>query len=196
MIATLVLDGDVQVWQFPCVQPVDAAILSADERERAARFRDPAHRDAYIVQHAITRILLSRYVTGPIELTRGARGKPHLAGIEHNLSHCADLALLAIASRPVGVDIERRDALDPTELAALVLAPDERELDFFRVWCRKEACLKATGLGLVDHLPAISVARDRVEIAGEIVHVRDLTIDAHHAAALALTQPHWIDSPG
>jgi 4'-phosphopantetheinyl transferase len=107
------------------------------------------------------------------------------------MSHCDDVALVALARGfAVGIDIERTDAnLDIRALGRLVLAPDEHALAFLRVWCRKEACLKATGVGLLDDLTTVSVAADRVDVAGELVYVQDLDVGAAHAAALATSRP-------
>ncbi len=194
-------DETVHVWRFACQQDVGAfaAVLSEDERTAARRFVAPAHRAAYTVQHAMLRCLVARYVgraPAPLAFGRGPRGKPFLVGneVELNLSHAADVALLAVARGAVGVDIERIDsALDIAALSRIVLAPDEACADrraFLRVWCRKEACLKATGVGLVDRLPSVSVASDRVVIGGETVFVRDLAMGDDHAAALATTVEH------
>jgi 4'-phosphopantetheinyl transferase len=196
--------GIVHVWRFACQQDPGrlAALLSDDERATAARFATYAHRDAYVVQHAMQRWLLARYVDvepARIRFGRGARGKPRVERIEHNLSHCDDVALLAVAGSPLGVDIERRAAdLEPRTLGRIVLAPDEFAPDrrsFLRVWCRKEACLKATGVGLVDDLTSVTVVADRVDVAGEIVHVQDLDVGPAHAAALATKDPVAAVSP-
>jgi 4'-phosphopantetheinyl transferase len=201
--------GVVHVWRFACAQDPGphARALSADERAIAANFVAPHHRDVYVAQHALVRALVARYVAiapEAIAFARRARGKRYIAGgaaIEFNLAHCDDLALLAIAPRElaVGIDIERLDAdLDARQLGRIVLARDERFVaadrrGFLRVWCRKEACLKATGVGLLDDLAAVSVAADRVDVAGEVVHVQDLAIDGDHAAALATTAPIGAD---
>ena len=75
-------------------------------------------------------------------------------------------------------------------LIPLVLAPAEAACTdrraFLRVWCRKEACLKATGIGLLDDLTTVSAIADRVVVAGAAVHVQDLAISDAHAAALAI----------
>jgi phosphopantetheinyl transferase len=60
---------------------------------------------------------------------------------------------------------------------------------FLRVWCRKEACLKATGVGLLDDLTSIAVLDDVVALGSTTVHVQDLALDTDHAAALATLQP-------
>ena len=190
--------GDVHVWRFANAQDPGplAAALSADEQRIAARFATAALRDAFITQHAIVRWLLARYVDrAPAELVfaRGPRGKPSTAGIEHNLAHADDLALLAVAHAPVGVDLERYDAtIDPNALASIVLAPAEAaSIDrraFMRVWCRKEAVLKLTGVGLLDDLTSVAVVADRVELAGTVAYLQDLALPAH-AAALATSAP-------
>lgn len=194
----------LDVWRFTFAEaPGELAhVLSADEHATAARFASPAHRDAYIVQHATVRVLAAHYLDrDPARVTfeRGPHGKPRLcdAGdLELNLSHCDDVALVAFARGiAVGVDIERVAAdLDVRALGRLVLAPSEAAIaaerrGFLRVWCRKEACLKATGVGLLDDLTSVSVASDRVDVAGEVVHVQDLAVGAAHAAALATTRP-------
>jgi 4'-phosphopantetheinyl transferase len=190
--------GVVHVWRFANDQPADPRWLSADETAQAARFAARAHRDAYVVQHAMVRVLLARYLEvepSAVVFERGPRGKPHVAGLRHNLAHADDTALLAVAlDVELGVDLERYDAaIEPAQLARLVLAPAEAHCverrAFLRVWCRKEACLKATGVGLLDDLTSITVLDDVVTLDGATLHVQDLALDIDHAAALATLQP-------
>ena len=100
-------------------------------------------------------------------MTRDAHGRPHLdAGQHHadlNWSHSGALLLAAWAEGGVrvGVDVEllrprpRAMALaerffHPDETAWLQALPNDtaRELAFTRLWCAKEAVLKAHGRGL------------------------------------------------
>ena len=189
--------GVVHVWRFANDQAADAAWLSPDETAQAARFATRAHRDAYVVQHAMVRGLLARYLElepDAVAFERGPHGKPHVAGLWHNLAHAEDVALLAVAlDGELGVDLERYDAaIDPAKLARFVLAPAEAHCvdrrSFLRVWCRKEACLKATGVGLLDDLTSIAVLDDVVALDGTTVHIQDLALDTDHAAALATSQ--------
>lgn len=99
-----------------------------------------------------------------VEISTGAHGKPELAdpagGIHFNLSHSGDWSVVAVARVAVGVDIERIDPRRPTtRLADRFLTAAERELvqaragshgdaAFFIAWSRKEAYLKAVGVGL------------------------------------------------
>lgn len=114
------------------------------------------------------------------ELELGERGKPRLRagkGIEFNLSHSQNLALVAVAERPVGIDVElirpRRDlprlaerALPPAEAAAIRdAAPAEQLALFHRAWVRHEARVKCLGTGLGTTAPGASVAVEEIEIA-------------------------------
>lgn len=146
--------------------------LSTTELARAQRFVSDKHRNRYLAAHCALRDLLSRQVNVFPELlsfTIGTNGKPSLVMAGHdprhrtyfNLSHSADLALVAISPEvDVGVDIEVRDQL--THLSQLIannltarerfeaacLPPEEHQTIFLRVWTRKESCLKAVGCGL------------------------------------------------
>lgn len=142
--------------------------LAPEERLRADRFRFATHRDRFVLARAALRTVLSRYLaTTPEALRFGQEpsGKPVLRvpdpeALQFNLAHSADLALIAVArGRAVGVDLERmRRDLPLRRIAARFLAPGEvAELDavparfrpaaFFSTWTRKEAYLKAAGVG-------------------------------------------------
>lgn len=147
-------------------------LLSADEHARATRFVFQRDADAFIVAHATLRRILAEYLgVAPqsLDFVTGPHGKPAIAGpagvatLEFNLSHSADLALIAVSlGSPVGVDIERLDPrvehldlaeqfFSAAERAALRSLPSEVKAmteGFFNAWTRKEAYLKATGHGI------------------------------------------------
>lgn len=138
-------------------------LLSAEERARAARFVFERDRRRFAGGRAALRRLLAGYGGGRAgALALGARpgGKPFLAdGPPFNLSHSAEAGLLAVGGeREVGVDLERiRPLEDLAALAASALAPAEQAAwragggdgpAFLRIWTRKEAALKALGVGL------------------------------------------------
>lgn len=102
---------------------------------------------------------------GTLPLQRDARGKPHLEGAlqrhEVSWSHSGQALLLATGlDVQVGADIERlRPRPRALELAQRYFAPEEttalralpeagRPLAFLRLWCAKEALLKAHGHGI------------------------------------------------
>ena len=126
------------------------------------------------------RQIVSRYAgLAPqhLRFSYGIKGKPELSpgekrcGIEFNLSHSSDLALLAIThGLPVGVDIEWMDAQFATdEIAARFFSASEVQIlralpnacrteAFFSCWTRKEAYIKALGEGLSVPLDSFAVA--------------------------------------
>lgn len=109
-----------------------------------------------------------------------AHGKPHPSGPargwEISVSHSGEWVVLALAEGvPVGVDVERvSPARDLEGLAGYTLADAERDewqrwdrdhrIDaFFGYWARKEALLKATGLGLSGGLRRVTVSPPHTE---------------------------------
>lgn len=92
------------------------------------------------------------------------------ADLRFNLTHTAGAALIAAGvGREIGVDIERSRPLDDldamahtifseVEFALWSALPEENRLEsFYRVWTRKEAYLKAIGLGLYRELQDVTV---------------------------------------
>lgn len=143
-----------------------ADMLADDEHGCARRFRFERDRRRYIVRRGRLRELLSRYLgTSPpqVRLRAGPFGKPGLAegDVRFSLSHSHGIALFAIVrGLEVGCDIERRDRrfafeqiadqfFSPLEARTLGSLPAARQAEaFFNCWTRKEAYVKARGLGL------------------------------------------------
>lgn len=177
-----VLPGEVHLsWASldVCQPEIDGAarLLSPDEVARAARFVFPLHRARFIVARAALRRLLAAYTGSPpqdLRFARGPMGKPMLAhpGVElgFNLSHSGGYAAYAVtAGGDVGVDLEVvRPLADLESVATQFFSPRENEdlrslsgadrlRGFYECWTRKEAFLKATGVGLARPLDSFSV---------------------------------------
>jgi len=145
-------------------------------------------------------------------IRRDARGRPYLTGtdgaVDVNWSHSGQALLVACAvGVRLGVDIEfqrpRRNALAlaerffaPSEAAQLRALPEAmREAAFTRLWCAKEAVLKAHGQGISYGLERLVFALEGdawqlVRCGGELGAVGDWTIHActprpRYLAALA-----------
>ena len=153
-------------------------LLDKVEQSRAERFRTLELQRRYIIAHGALRLLLADTCRQPpttLRLVCNAWGKPALAeaGLPvFNLSHARDLALCAVAiAGEIGIDVE---ALRPSpvverlDLVRRFFSADEyytlNALDdqvfvsaFFRCWTRKEAYIKAKGLGLSLPLNQFSV---------------------------------------
>jgi 4'-phosphopantetheinyl transferase len=206
----------VDVWAIS-LRPDDLAcdaVLSEEERRRAARFRFPQHAMRYRMCHSAMRRVLGAYLAMPpekVELTYESKGKPRLAcdsKLCFNLSHSGDLGLLAVTEgREVGVDVETvRFDLPVDGLAKFftlveretlrALSSGEKERTFFRWWTRKEAVLKAEGSGLsggLDRLDISNCPPDLVRFLdeGQWWRVEDLEVESGYAAAVAATAGEW-----
>lgn len=150
--------------------------LSAEESHRAAKFQFPADHDRYVIAHGFLRAVLARYLGGNpshFKFSVNSYSKPALKGhdLEFNLSHSADFALVAVThNRKIGVDVERirsgisahviaRQYFSKAEVAELEMVPLElRERAFFVGWTRKEAYIKAQGMGLSLGLDSFDVS--------------------------------------
>jgi 4'-phosphopantetheinyl transferase len=133
--------------------------------------------------------LLAAILGQPPDIRVDAHGKPALAGDgpAFNVAHSGSLALIAIGLRPLGVDVELRDLRrDANAIARRFFTAGEAALvaaepgQFFRLWCRKEAWLKALGTGL--RLPL-----DEVDVRGELAGwtLVDVDVGERYAAAVA-----------
>lgn len=144
-----------------------AALLDRRERARALRFHYHRDRDTYVLAHAVWRIALGECLhvaASEVPLARTGDGQPRLPGsvLSTSLSHSGDLVALAVSpAATIGIDIETYpprvdlDALMPVfctraEIAQLSALDDvARGWAQMELWTRKEALLKAFGVGLL-----------------------------------------------
>lgn len=166
---------DVTVWLAWRDAPITphqrarlVAALSDDELVRASRYQYVADADAFRWSRGVQRAILATHLgVDPAALRFLQEGdeKPRLAGpagvhCEYNASHSGELFALAVASAPVGVDVERVRALprleklasrlfDGATTAAICTLPRERRASrFFEEWTRLEAHSKLHGQGV------------------------------------------------
>src|SRR3546814_2137335 len=110
-------------------------------------------------------------------LGRDGRGCPIVTGtpVETSLSHAEGLVAIAVSrTGPVGIDIEpasrARDmeaiagrVCHPRELAEMAaLSGAERGRELLSLWVRKEALLKAAGIGMAIAMDRFEAPADRV----------------------------------
>lgn len=215
-------DGVAQVWYgtLPSLQDRAEryhALLDNEELARAARFRFPHDRQRYIIGHGLLRETLGRYLglsAKDLVLLRGEFGKPYLEGhpIHFNLSDTKDAVLVALSKHPIGVDIETMNRhtdhvgvaehyFTPPEVVSIAEAADGKRR-FLELWTRKEAVLKACGVGLMDDLHSLEVgdALNKMKIshpafvrlAAAEYHVRTLSLGDHHLISVASEQ-QWTE---
>jgi 4'-phosphopantetheinyl transferase len=170
----------------------------------------------FVAGRGLLRKILGSYLGIPAEglhFSVGTHGKPFLSAItdtnrqlHFNLSHSGGIFLLAIATDcAVGIDVEQLRMETPIlDMARLAFSPcEQKELQglphhlqrsaFFRGWTRKEAYLKACGMGfdlpsnsfdvsLSPETPASMVAPNDLSLW--LLH--DIRVPVGYCAALAV----------
>ena len=167
--------NEVHLWRTTVEVPAfDFArlqgLLSSDESARAAGFLFEGDRHRFVIARGFLRAILSLYLhCTPTELhfKYTEYGKPSLANphvdsnLDFNLAHSGKQALYGITlERAIGVDIEQirrefaseeitRHFFSVGEARRLLSIPtNDRPKAFFDCWTRKEAFIKAKGVGL------------------------------------------------
>lgn len=177
-----------------------------------------------VVGRAALRIALARRMDLPpasLVFAEESTGKPRLvqkggwADVHFSLARSGDLALIAIsAAGPIGVDVEAvRNFAELERLASARFAPSEaasivglegeaRVVAFYECWTRKEAYVKAIGVGLDAGLESVEVSVGepatvlRGALGREDFSVLDLDLGGGFAGAVAFCPTGAMQPPG
>lgn len=190
-------------------------LLDVKEQKRAERFKFEVDRERFVLGHGWMRELLGHYLgVAPqaIAAERGRFGKPFLPDghFSFNLSDTKDAVVLAVAlDMELGVDVETVDRrVDHRSVSAHYFTPEEQDhiarsddpkRTFLELWTRKEAVLKASGVGIMDDLRSLRVDQavnkltirhpEFVALAAAEYHVRTWRIGQAHLISLATPAP-------
>lgn len=163
---------DLDAWRAHLAQAW--TLLDAAEQARVARRHHAVDRDELTLTYALHRLLLARWLHCPptdVPLQRDALGRPCVAGdaLHTSLGHVAGHAAMAVGMRgPLGIDFEpRAQGGRMLDIAERVLHPDEGQLlagmsdavrgdALLQLWVRKEALLKAAGIGLAREMSTVA----------------------------------------
>jgi 4'-phosphopantetheinyl transferase len=214
------LSDDIQVWRCGLDNGIASQhSLDQAERARAARFAFDHLSRRYIGSHAFMRTVLAQVLgtrSESLVFDASENGKPFLRDYElaFNLSHSNAIAYLAIGGvDPIGIDVETHHHIDDLmsvartvfsqrELAVLEsAAAGDRTKLFLRCWTRKEAYVKALGVGLGARLCDITVGPILDDIvvpampgvSSRSFHVRSISSAATEYVAIAtVTEPRTV----
>jgi len=157
------------------------ALLSQDEQNRLARYTHPSKANQYLISHVMLRCLLAERLdrsVASLNFIYGNRDKPLLvdAAIHFNLSHGEGISIIGISDQQIGVDVEPIDRKADHEALterffsdaekSWIEAQQHKERAFFEIWTRKEAVLKASGLGISTNLSALNTTHQPIELKG------------------------------
>jgi len=215
------LSPDVRLWRVDLDAYAEAAApagLSPGEEARAARMRHGQDgRRWRAARHALRRVI-AEIVNAPPEslvIEPDDLGKPrlHESGLQFNLSHSAGEALIGVSSdRAIGVDIEVvHEVVDAEALARSHFTNAERaewsraaaaarDRTFLTCWTRKEACVKALGVGLSSRpgaveagcVPEARVVAIRLGTESCEVALESLRLPGESVGAVALAAPEAV----
>jgi 4'-phosphopantetheinyl transferase len=183
-------------------------LLTALERERAARFRLPSARTDFVAAHLLVRECAARLLGRPAagltllqrcpDCARDDHGKPYLDGhpeVEVSLSHGRGVVAAAAGLHPVGVDVEQPSKGTAAEVMERVLsagelarvrAHAEPDRAFLRLWVRKEAMVKLgrTTLDTLTQVDLSALELDGSPLRGRFgdLHLLDWEDERHGAA--------------
>lgn len=152
-------------------------ILPQDEMQKVNNYKFIKNRERSIATFYYRRIILSKYTgLSPQELSFKINqyGKPSIENknfsyIKFNYSHSNDIIIYSITrDSEIGIDIEFiKEISDMNSLVNNYFSSEEistfrntnNKIDqlnfFYKIWTRKEALLKAIGLGLTEDLKTI-----------------------------------------
>ncbi len=182
--------NDIHCWVISLNTPANDETLDDEERDRASRFHFDRDRRRFIAGHVAIRRVLARYqYVQPHDLDFAIEegGRPTLADarVNFNYSRSEEWGLLAISNAKIlGADIEAlRMSEDLADVARQHFSQAEQSAlndlsgaawteGFFNCWTRKEAIVKAMGVGLAASLDAFDVSV-KSEARPEILRATD-----------------------
>ena len=161
------LPDNVEIHWTSLLVPSNPEELTAEEKDSVSRFVTPELRRRALVSRVFLKRILARKLgvdSLDLRFSFGKFGKPYLANADFhfNLSHSGEMAVCAVSSNPVGIDVEEtREDLDYADISNHHFLPSERrKLDrdrFYRIWTAKEAFLKGLGEGLSTDLLSVEI---------------------------------------
>ena len=176
--AALSMGIGIDIWAIPVSENLHLIenfkkILPKEEIERSLRYHQEKDRQQFLVNRIALRLLLATYTKSEPEsvvIGFGTNKKPFLVSdklphIHFNISHSHDLILMAFSGMELGIDIEwidksfsYQDLLDQNFSKAeidFIKMDQDAPSNFYLLWTRKEAVLKATSSGLNDTLSLV-----------------------------------------
>ncbi len=172
-------DVRIYLMDVTCLPPEVLAYLtstlSLKEKKKAVRFRKDLDRRVYVAGRGMLRVLIGECLNlfpPEIEIAEERFGKPYLKGyrdvFQFNLSNSAQYVAIAIhpGDQQIGIDLEYiNENFDYWEVASHYFTSTECDhifthRDFYCNWTKKEALLKATGVGLIDELNKLDFSRE------------------------------------
>ena len=190
--ADFTIGSNVDTWRIQIASNLHvidsfSKILSSEEYTRASRYHQQKDRQRFIVSRIALRFLLARYSNidpGKIEFAIDSNKKPFMQNViapdlNYNVSHSGDWIIIAFSDSGIGADIEMIDnVFSYAEILQQNFSREEvffisdgkqQSENFYLLWTRKEALLKATSKGIDGDLPFIPSLDGRHEVEEKMI---------------------------
>lgn len=173
---TLCLNDHIQDMKSEHLQQV-LAFLPSWRRERVLAYKQESRQ----MESALAYIELSRALA-----LRGLQdikphfeynehGKPYLStypNLHFSISHCSQAVGCILSEMPCGLDIERVRRASPSLISKTmnqgevkqIYSSSHPEVEFIRLWTRKEAVFKLLGTGITDDMQDILLRAEALHI--------------------------------
>lgn len=176
--------------------------LSQDESLRASRYNSELHKNSFVYQHHLLRKYVAYWLRiSPLEVTLSTNpfGKPELRNTPFYFNMSRSGNELAFFFGPVegGIDIETiRPSAPFREIAKLHFHSNEQQfilsdVDFFTLWTRKEAVLKAIGTGLQSRIDDIDTTQNSILKNGHLYDVGSFQTDGQ-VISYSMVHDHFV----
>lgn len=127
------------------------------------------------------------YISDNIEFNKN--GKPHIAGIpDYSISHSENTWAIIFSDAPCGLDIQYNKKAKLEKIAVKLYQEDEQESanrlgidEFFRIWSRREALIKAVGSSVFYDAP--STMGDSAIYEGAMWRIYDISLGTEISSA-------------
>lgn len=148
--------------------------FSEYRKNKLAQITSPKLRRQSICAELLLERAVENFYKRPLPIVVGTNGKPRFEGdkLHFNISHSANWVACAVSNKEIGLDIQ---VISECNLAICdryfgedeknyILSSENRDLAFTEIWCKKEAKLKASGVGLKGGLAEFSVLEIETEL--------------------------------
>ncbi|MFT6715967.1 MAG: 4'-phosphopantetheinyl transferase [Saprospiraceae bacterium] len=162
----------------------------------------PAHKVSFYAKWMLHKILEKDFSlkNALSTFTKDQHGKPSIQqeNLHFNISHSGKLISIAICeTAEIGLDIQQVKKYSEgvakrifcSEETELYLDAVEKSTFFFDTWSKKEASVKATGLGIKTGLSTFSVAEKTVYLDNKQLHLQEVKIKKGYSSAIAVNHP-------
>jgi 4'-phosphopantetheinyl transferase len=186
---------------FNQISNVYESNLSYTEIEKAFRFFKESDRKRYIVSKYALRNILSYFLLvspAKISIYKSENKKPAVSGIEFNVTHSKSYILIGVSPFKIGIDIEHIDHhFNYHDITTSSFSPEELQLisnqntsaNFYSIWTRKEAVLKASGEGLIDNMNELNSLNSSITRKQVKYYLQSFMPDKEYAGCIAFEEP-------